>query len=316
MRGKIIKGIAGFYYVRVVESGVQTPTALKPSSKLKPSIDAGFVYECKAKGIFRKDNTKPLVGDNVKIEILDEQDKEGNIIEILPRKNTLIRPAVANVDQAVVFFAVESPKPHLNLLDRFLVSMEVQKIPTLICFNKTDLDNKEEGKKLEDIYKKTKYPVVFISVLKEENIEQLQKLLSGKTTVIAGPSGGGKSSLINHLQSEVHMEVGGLSTKIARGKHTTRHSQLIAIGEDSYIVDTPGFSSLCVEDLEKEDLKHHFPEFETFASLCHFTGCNHLHEPNCGVKDALSKGLVSESRVKSYHLLFRNKEEGKRTKVR
>ena len=287
MRGKIIKGIAGFYYVRVVESGV---------------------YECKAKGIFRKDNTKPLVGDDVKIEILDEQDKEGNITQIYPRKNTLIRPAVANIDQAVVLFAVTKPKPHLNLLDRFLVSMEVQNIPTLICFNKIDIDKEDETKRLKSIYQKTKYPTVFISVLEEKNIEELQKLLLGKTTVIAGPSGGGKSSLINYLQSEVHMEVGGLSAKIARGKHTTRHSQLIAIGEKSYIVDTPGFSSLCVEDLEKEELKHYFPEFDSFANRCHFTGCNHLHEPNCAVKDAMSEGLISKSRVKSYHLLFKNKQ--------
>ena len=228
MQGKIIKGIGGFYYVHVVESGV---------------------YECKAKGVFRKDGIKPLVGDDVEMEITHEKDKEGNITKILPRKNSLIRPAVANIDQALVVFAVTKPRPHFNLLDRFLVMMESEDIPAVLCFNKTDIAESPEIAELRNIYEGCGYPLVFTSAKEEQNIEELRHILEGKTTAIAGPSGVGKSSLINRLQSGVHMETGSISKKIERGRHTTRHSELIVIGDDSYIMDTPGFSSLYVTDL-------------------------------------------------------------------
>ena len=204
MQGKIIKGIAGFYYVHVVESGI---------------------YECKARGVFRKDKKKPLVGDNVEIEVLDEQEKTGNIINILPRMNELIRPAVANIDQALVVFAVTEPKPHFNLLDRFLVMMESKEIPAILCFNKKDIAKKQEVAELEEVYRACGYPLILISAKEEENIEEIKKVLRGKTTTVAGPSGVGKSSLINLLQSDIQMETGSISKKIARGKHTTRHSR-------------------------------------------------------------------------------------------
>ena len=283
MIGKIIKGIAGFYYVHIVEFGI---------------------YECKAKGIFRKDNIKPLVGDEVEVEVLDESDKEGNIIKILPRRNILIRPAVANIDQALVLFAIADPKPHLNLLDRFLVTMEYQKIPTIICFNKLDLDDSIELERLSEVYKLTDYPTVFISVRDNTNIDEIKQLLKGKTTVVAGPSGSGKSSLINILQSDIKMEIGALSKKISRGKHTTRHSQLIAIDENSYIVDTPGFSSLYVENFERDELKNNFPDFVSYDEYCYFQGCIHIHEPNCGVKDAVEEGKISKSRYDNYVVLY------------
>ena len=187
MQGKIVKGIAGFYYVHVVESGV---------------------YECKAKGIFRKDGVKPLVGDNVEIEVLDEEEKKGNIREILTRKNELIRPAVANVDQALVVFAIKKPAPHFNLLDRFLVMMESKEIPAILCFNKKDIAKKQEVAELEEVYRACGYPLILISAKEEENIEEIKKVLRGKTTTVAGPSGVGKSSLINLLQSDIQMETG------------------------------------------------------------------------------------------------------------
>ena len=201
MQGKIVKGIAGFYYVHVAGSGV---------------------YECKAKGIFRRDGIKPLVGDDVKIEVLDERDMEGSIMEILPRRNELIRPAVANIDQALVVFAVTEPSPHLNLLDRFLVMMESRDIPAVLCFNKTDIGSSPEIEELREIYAACGYPVVFTSAREEENIETLKGLLHGKTTAIAGPSGVGKSSLINLIQSGVTMETGSVSRKIGRGGENIR----------------------------------------------------------------------------------------------
>ena len=291
MQGKIIKGIAGFYYVNVVESGV---------------------YECKAKGVFRKEKIKPLVGDNVRIEILDEENKTGNIVEIFPRKNELIRPAVANIDQALVVFAVTKPTPHFNLLDRFLVMMERKEIPVVLCFNKKDIATSPEIAELEAIYEKCGYPIVFTSALEQENIEEIRRLLLKKTTAIAGPSGVGKSSLINLLQNQVQMETGTISRKIERGKHTTRHSELIAVDADSYIMDTPGFSSLYVNDFEKEELKYYFREFASYEGQCRFQGCDHVHEPGCAVIEALEEGKIHPVRYKNYLEMYPELKEKKR----
>ena len=291
MVGKIVKGIAGFYYVHVVESGV---------------------YECKAKGIFRKDGVKPLVGDDVEMEITHEKDMEGNIIRILPRKNELIRPAVANIDQALVVFAVTKPRPHFNLLDRFLVMMESRHIPAVLCFNKTDIAKDPELAELKEIYSGCGYPLLFTSAKKEQNIQELKGLLRGKTTAVAGPSGVGKSSLINLLQSDVKMETGSISSKIGRGKHTTRHSELIVLEEDSYIMDTPGFSSLYVNELEKEELKHCFPEFVPLEGQCRFNGCDHIREPGCAVKEAVEAGKIHRMRYEDYTVLYRELQERKR----
>ena len=200
MKGKIVKGIAGFYYVDVVGSGV---------------------YECKAKGVFRKEKRKPLVGDNVEIEVLDEKDREGNITEILPRKNELVRPAAANVDQALVVFAVAKPDPHFHLLDCFLVMMERKEIPVILCFNKDDLGTEEKIGELRDIYRDCGCTLVFASAGMQRNIEEIRGLLAGKTTVIAGPSGVGKSTLINLLQPEANMETGFVGFFLARCCATT-----------------------------------------------------------------------------------------------
>lgn len=282
MRGKIIRGIGGFYYVHT---------------------ESGIVYECRAKGIFRKEKIKPLVGDNAEISVLDETEKTGNLDRILPRRNTLIRPAVANVDQALVLFAAASPKPNLNLLDRFLISMEQQAIPVLICFNKMDLVGTEELDALKRAYELCGCRLFFASIAEGTGVEELEKILQGRTTVVAGPSGVGKSSLTNVLQKEVRMEVGEVSRKIDRGRHTTRHTELLALGQDTYFLDTPGFSSLYLQGIEYEELKQYFGEFEPYMPYCRFQGCMHIHEPDCAVKQALAEGKISRSRYDNYVLL-------------
>ena len=284
MQGKIIKGIAGFYYVHVAGSGV---------------------YECKAKGAFRKQKIKPLVGDNVEIDVISQEEHTGNVIDILPRKNELIRPAVANVDQAVVIFAAAKPNPNFNLLDRFLIMMEYQHIPAVICFNKTDLIDETEMENLIRAYKTSGYRVLFTSAKEQDGVEKIRQILKGKTSTVAGPSGVGKSSLINLLAPQADMETGAISEKIERGRHTTRHAQVIPVpmedgSEDTYIIDTPGFSSLSVEFYEKETLGTLFPEFQQYEPYCRFRGCSHISEPDCGVKEALAEGKISKIRYDDY----------------
>lgn len=283
MQGKIIKGIAGFYYVHVVHSGI---------------------YECKAKGIFRNKKIKPLVGDDVDIEILDEEKKLGNISNILIRKNELIRPAVANINQAIVVFAIAEPMPNLNLLDRFLVMMERSDIDTIICFNKMDLVDEEEILKYRDIYVNAGYHVIFTSTLLNMGVEDVHRLINGKTTAFAGPSGVGKSSLLNALMPEANSQTGEISEKIKRGKHTTRHTEIFNVCDNTYLMDTPGFSSLYTNDFECEDLKWYFREFSDYNETCRFKGCVHVSEPNCSVKQALTEGKISQSRYDNYLLLF------------
>ena len=253
MQGKIIKGIGGFYYVHTPEHGI---------------------YECRAKGIFRKEKVKPLVGDQVSMDVIDQGEHTGNVTEILPRKNQLIRPAVANIDQALVIFAAVSPKPNFNLLDRFLVTMEYQQVDTVICFNKCDLATEEEKKALVDIYGQSGHKVLLTSAKTGLGREALGQILRGCTTAVAGPSGVGKSSLINSLQTEI--------------------------------------STLYLEQLEKEELSRYFAEFASYEGECRFLGCSHSHEPDCGVKAALERGEISRSRYENYVQLYKELAEKKR----
>ena len=213
---------------------------------------------------------------------------------------------------ALVVFAVTKPKPHFNLLDRFLVMMETKEIPAILCFNKADIAGDAEIAGLKAVYENCGYPLIFTSAKKEENIDRLKELLQGKTTAAAGPSGVGKSSLINRLQSGVKMETGSISRKIERGKHTTRHSELIMLGDESYIMDTPGFSSLYAGNMEKEDLKYCFPEFAPYEGKCRFNGCGHIHEPGCAVKQAADEGKIHRIRYEDYVMMYRELQERKR----
>lgn len=289
MHGRIVKGIAGFYYVHVAGVGV---------------------LECKAKGILRKNKLKPLVGDFVQLSPLAEEGK-GNIEQVLERKNELIRPAVANIDQALVIFAVTKPEPNFNLLDRFLVMMAQKGLACILIFNKCDLADSNMLKQIEDIYSAAGYEVLFVSAMSGKGIPLLQEKLKGKVTAVAGPSGVGKSSIINKLQNNVNMETGEISEKIQRGKHTTRHSELIVVTEDSFILDTPGFSSLGVFDLEKEELESHYPEFSPYKNQCKFRPCSHTHEPDCGIKVALENGKLSKIRYQNYLQIYQEMKEKK-----
>ena len=279
MQGKIIKGIAGFYYVHAKDDNV---------------------YECKAKGVFRNRKIKPLVGDNVELDIVDADKLIGNINDILPRKNELIRPAVANIDQTLVVFASLSPEPNFNLLSRFLVMMDWNEVPAIVCFNKSDQVDETEIKRLTGIFENCGAKVIVTSVPKNEGIEELKELLIGKTTSFAGPSGVGKSSILNGIFPDANSQIGDISEKINRGKHTTRHSEIFNVAKDTYIMDTPGFTSLECADIEDTELHYYFNEFAEYEGTCRFNGCVHVNEPDCRVKEAVSEGKISKVRYDIY----------------
>lgn len=290
MTGKIIKGIAGFYYVYA----------------------DSHIYECKAKGIFRKLGVKPLVGDDVELTVIDETDKIGNIDRIIERHSELIRPAVANVDQALVVFALVRPSPNFNLLDRFLIMMKRQNVPTIICFNKSDLADVGMCDTYSSIYEQAGYRVIFSNTVEDNGIQQIEEVLKGKITTLAGPSGVGKSSIINRLNPNANMDTGDISRKIERGKHTTRHSELIPILQDSYLMDTPGFSNIALYDMEASELKDYYYEFEKYEPYCRFGGCNHIGEKECGVIDAVSRGDIDKTRYDNYRLFYEELKDRKR----
>ena len=283
MQGKIVKGIAGFYYVHVADSGV---------------------YECKAKGIFRNKNIKPLVGDNVEIDIINEADKIGNIIDILPRNNELIRPAVANIDQSLVVFASLSPAPNFNLLSRFLCVMEYNDVPTVICFNKTDQVEEDKLQEMVKDFEGSGCKILMTSTVTGQGLDELRQVLDGKTTALAGPSGVGKSSMLNAVYPEAEVETGEISEKINRGKHTTRHSEIFHIEGSTYVMDTPGFTSLDYSVFEDKELRFYFNEFREYEGKCRFNGCVHINEPDCSVKTAVSDGLISKLRYDIYQEMY------------
>ncbi|MCD8055083.1 MAG: ribosome small subunit-dependent GTPase A [Lachnospiraceae bacterium] len=291
MQGKIIKGIGGFYYVH---------------------DRCGRVYECKARGIFRNRKIRPLVGDDVEFEVLDEEEALGSVEDILPRKNTLIRPAVANIDQAVLVFALKDPAPNFNLLDRFLVMMECQGLPCVLVFNKEDLAGEEMSALCRDVYRAAGYPLLFISANREQGVESVREILRGRTTVLAGPSGVGKSSLLNALTHDRRMETGEVSARIGRGRHTTRHSELFYLEEGTFLMDTPGFTSLGVFTEEAGQLQECYPEFAPYREACRFLDCVHVGERDCGVKAAVAERKISPVRYENYRQIYQEIRDAKK----
>ena len=275
-KGTIIKGIGGFYYVRTQN---------------------GTVYECKARGVFRKQRITPMVGDRVEIEIGNEK---GSITAIEPRGKTLLRPAVANIDQLVIVAAAASPDPNLFLLDKMLVNAHISGIYPILCVNKTDL--REDGL-LREIYQKAGYRVISVCAEREENIGALRQILEHKVTAFAGLSGVGKSSLLN-LLTEHHMETGAVSDRIGRGRHTTRHIELMELPGGGYVFDTPGFSSLEITGIKAEQLQTCFPEMDMEGEECRFRGCAHIKEPDCVIRERLERGEIAPSRYESYVTIY------------
>lgn len=288
MEGKIIKGIGGFYYVKTKEE----------------------VIECKARGKFRHKDMKPMAGDNVLINV---SNGKGVIEDILERTSELIRPTVANVTKAFVVFAIKNPDLNFDLLNRFLILCEYNNINSIVCLNKMDLASEEEKEEVKKKINDIGYDVLFINAKKGLGIEVLKERLSGEETVLCGPSGAGKSTLINTLLNRTHMETGVVSEKIGRGKHTTRHSELIEI-ENGYLVDSPGFSNIDISFMDKENLRYSFPEFEEYNHNCKFRGCLHNKEPQCAVKKALSEGKINEYRYNFYIRILEELQEGEKYK--
>lgn len=281
--GRIIKATAGFYYVDVPGEGT---------------------FQCRAKGTFRKAGQSPLVGDIVDIRLTATQDVEGNVEKIHPRSSLLSRPAVSNVDGVLVVFALKDPAPNLLHLDRILVSIERENLPAVICFNKSDITDDEPARKLACLYRDAGYPVLVTSARTGEGVDDVRSHLAGKLFTVAGPSGAGKSSLINCLQKDVVMETGEVSKKIGRGKQTTRHIELVPIGGDSYIMDTPGFGAVSVPDMEPRALAACFPEMDGAGERCRFRGCVHIDEPDCEVKRLVEDARIAASRYESYRMLY------------
>ena len=295
--GLIIKGIAGFYYVK---SGDE-------------------VFRCKARGIFKQKDIKPAVGDRVRLEIIPDND-DSLITHIFPRKNSFIRPFIANVDCFIIVAAAAEPSPVLQVIDRLFIMAEKSGTEALLCINKKDLAAESRGKKgirakeslrlLEEVYSPI-YPVVELGALAGEGTERLRELIKGKTSAMAGPSGVGKSTILNALAPAAAAETGDISEKSKRGKHTTRHSELFYTGEDTFIFDTPGFTSFDILEADEYELQHFYPDIEAFAGNCRYSDCVHVSEPGCGVTEALKEGKISRIRYESY---VSNLEEIRRSK--
>ena len=290
IEGRIIKGIGGFYYIET-EKGL---------------------YECRARGIFRKNKITPLVGDFVKISVVDEENKKGVVEEIAERETELVRPPIANVNKALIVFAVKNPTPHLSLLDRFIVLAERENLEIVIILTKIDLDDDNTFEKIKNIYEPCGYKVIGVSNLEKKNIDKVKEELKDNTVVFAGPSGVGKSSLLNEIDKNFKLKTGDVSDKIKRGKHTTRHAELFELEFGGMVADTPGFSSLTLDDIEDVDLKDYFIEFDNYDDCKFGSRCIHQNEPNCAVKEAVENGEIPKERYESYIQLLNEIRQGKR----
>ena len=281
LEGIIIKGIGGFYYVKTEEG----------------------IIESRARGVFRDNDITPLVGDKVKIRI-SEEDGTGYVVDVAERSTQLLRPPVANVTQAIVVMSVKSPDMNTWLLDKFLLMSEYEGLDVIVCINKSDLDP-GLSEKYKDVYEKAGYKVLLTSTKLDIGIDSLKKHLLDNISVFAGPSGVGKSSLLNMIDHRLNLETGIVSNKTKRGKHTTRHTELLELDPSSFILDTPGFSSLNLDFIEDETyVKEYFREIFKYGEGCRFLSCLHDKEPNCAIKEKVEEGIIDEERYNNYLLLL------------
>ncbi len=278
MQGVIIRGVGGNYYVDTNDS----------------------VIECRARGLFRNQNIKPLVGDKVIIRLTEENKNFGYIEEILERKNEMKRPSVSNVDQIIIVFAVKNPEPSFLLLDKLLIASELNNLVPIICFNKCDLVDEEYLSKFMDIYRNTGYKIIFTSKYNANLLDEFKELLKDKISLFSGPSGVGKSSLMNAIDSGFELKTGDISEKLKRGKHTTRHAEIYKLNFGGFAVDTPGFSSFDINEIDYYELRDYYPEIREYSENCKFNNCLHDKEPSCAVKEAVKSNKISEIRYNNY----------------
>ena len=284
MRGRIVKGVGGFYDVDT-EQGI---------------------YRCRARGVFKKENLTPTVGDEVDMEVTHEGDREGVVLRIYPRKNLFIRPPISNVDTVVVVVAAKDADPSLLLIDKIrneIVKAHEQDVDLILCVNKVDLVTEDELEPFRRIYEPL-YPVLYVSAGKGEGIRDLKDAAAGKRVALAGPSGVGKSTILNLLHEEADAETGTVSGKTGRGRHTTRHVEIFAMDNGGLLYDTPGFTSLDPPDMEEQELAYYFPEMRDLLGGCRFDDCRHLKEPDCAVTAAVEAGTIARERYENYVLLM------------
>lgn len=281
LKGTIVKGIGGFYYVQT---------------------EAGLI-ECRARGRFRKEGDSPMVGDFVTVRQTAENAAKGSVEEILPRKNAFVRPPVSNIDQMIVTISVKNPESSLLLADQLTVTAEAAGVQPVICINKNDLDE-DRAKHIYSIYVTTGYTTIMTSAKTDCGLDVLREILKGKITAFAGNSGVGKSSLLNRLCEGLSLQTGTVSDKTKRGRHTTRHTELFELPFGGYVFDTPGFSSYASEGITAAELCKFFPEMAAITEPCRFAGCAHLAEPGCRVKEALAEGKIAPERYESYEVLY------------
>ena len=278
IEGNIIRGLGGNYYVDIGDK----------------------MIECRARGLFRLKNIKPLVGDRVLIRITEEDEDAGYIEEIIDRKSEIKRPNIANAQQLIIIFSVKNPEPSFLLMDKLLIAASSNKLDPVICINKSDLADEGEKDKILEIFKNTGYKIIFTSKYDKDSLSDLKEILKDKLNVFSGPSGVGKSSLMNAIEPGFHLETGEISEKLKRGRHTTRHAEIFKLSFGGYAVDTPGFSSFELEGIDEYSLKDHYPEIVMYDEGCKFLDCLHYKEPGCQIKKAVDDGFVSQVRYNNY----------------
>jgi ribosome biogenesis GTPase len=289
--GIILKGVGSFYDVLEKD-------------------DPNSIYTCKVRGIHRKEGgLTPLPGDRVTFKVLDVNKHEGHIEQILDRRNVFVRPAVANIDQLAIVIAVNSPEPDLMLVDKLLITCQDKNIRPILAINKSDLDNEHLVEKHKTSYEGTGFTTLVLTKFQEEGYNALHKELIGCITAFAGQSGVGKSTILNTISNNWLMETGDVSDRIQRGKHTTRHAQLFRLDQGGFILDTPGFSSFAISDINHENLDSYYPEFSDVSGLCRFKGCSHTSEPDCAVRNLLDEGKLDSGRYNRYTELYKELKE-------